>query len=76
MKKKIKIYTTPICPECERVKKLLRDKKIDFEEIDIFGNKEKAEEMINKSGQKRVPVTEIGEEVIVGFNKKSIEEAL
>ncbi|MEK9732384.1 MAG: glutaredoxin 3 [Pelagibacteraceae bacterium] len=53
---KIDIYTTPYCPFCIRAKKLLKDKNINFNEIDLSENPEKFEEMINKSnGAKTVP---------------------
>ncbi|MFW6283572.1 MAG: glutaredoxin family protein [Minisyncoccales bacterium] len=76
MSKKVKIYTSPICPNCEMAKKFLDKKNIDYEEIDVFNDKEKAKEMMEKSGQKRVPVIEIEGEVFPGFDKKKIEEAL
>ncbi len=53
---KIKIYTTPYCPFCIKVKKLMKNKNISFEEIDLSINPEKFEEMISKSnGAKTVP---------------------
>jgi len=76
MSKKVKIYTTPICPNCEMAKKFFKKKDIEYEEIDIFEDKEKAKEMVEKSGQKRVPVIEIDGEVFSGFNKKEIEKTL
>ena len=49
---KIKIYTTPYCPFCLKIKNLMKKKKIIFEEID----EEKFDEMISKSnGAKTVP---------------------
>ena len=74
--KQVIIYTSPICFYCEKAKKLFKDKNIKFTEIDIFEDKEKAKEMVEKSGQKRVPVIEIDGKVFSGFNKKEIEEAL
>lgn len=74
--KRVIIYTSPICFYCEKAKKLFTDKNIAFTEIDIFENKEKAEEMITKSGQKRVPVIDIDGKIFTGFNKKDIEQAL
>jgi len=76
MAKKVKIYSSPICPTCEMAKKFFKEKGVEYEDIDIFKDKEKAKEMVEKSGQKRVPVIEIDEEVFSGFNKKKIEEAL
>ena len=37
---------------------------------------EKAQEMINKSGQMGVPVIEIDGQIIVGFDKEKIKETL
>lgn len=73
---KIKIYTSPICPKCERAKKFFEEKEIDFEEINVFKEKEKAKEMMEKTGQKMVPIIEIDGEVFPGFDKDKIEKAL
>ena len=74
--KKIKIYTTPICMECEKAKKYFKENNIDFEEIDAFENKEAADAAFKKAGKKRIPIIEIGEEAFPGFDKKKIEEKL
>ena len=36
----------------------------------------KAREMISKSGQMGVPVIVVGEQIIIGFNQKALDEAL
>ncbi len=74
--KKIIVYTTPTCAFCPMVKNFLKEKGVEYEEIDVNENKEALEEMKEKTGQIGVPVTLIGEEAIVGFNKKKIEELL
>ena len=76
MAKSVVIYSTPTCPFCVRAKQYLKDNKIQFEDIDVSENHEKAQEMIKKSGQMGVPVLEIGEEIIIGFDKDKIKEAL
>lgn len=54
--KKVKIYTTPYCPFCIKAKKLLTNKKINFNEIDLSEYPEKLDEMIIKSnGARTVP---------------------
>ena len=54
--KNVKIYTTPYCPFCIRIKSLMKNKKICYEEIDLSNNPEKFEEMISKSnGSRTVP---------------------
>ena len=57
-------------------KDFLKDNKIAFEDIDVSKDRKKAQEMIEKSGQMGVPVIEIGEKIIVGFNKEEIKKAL
>ncbi|MFH1611756.1 MAG: glutaredoxin domain-containing protein [bacterium] len=75
-KHKIKLYSTPTCPYCETLKKFFNEKGFEYEEIDVSDNDEAREEMIKKSDQMGVPVLEIDGEVIVGFEKKRIEELL
>jgi glutaredoxin-like YruB-family protein len=73
---KVKIYTTPTCPYCEMAKQYFKSKNIDYEEIDVSSDIEAAREMIEKTGQMGVPVIEIGDNIIIGFNKPAIERAL
>ena len=52
----VDIYTTPYCPFCVRAKKLLSNKKVEFNEIDLSENPDKFEEMLSKSnGARTVP---------------------
>ena len=52
----VNIYTTPYCPFCIRAKKLLANKKVEFNEIDLSENPDKFEEMLSKSnGARTVP---------------------
>ncbi|MBU5689776.1 MAG: glutaredoxin family protein [Candidatus Aenigmatarchaeota archaeon] len=72
----VKIYTTSTCPYCEMAKKYFKSKNIDFEEINVQDNPEAAVELIEKSGQMGVPVIEIDNKIIIGFNRNAIERAL
>lgn len=76
MDKKIKIYSTPTCPYCIRLKQFLRDNNIDFEDVDVSSDQLEAEEMVRKSGQMGVPVVDIEGEIIIGFDKDRIKQAL
>ena len=73
---KVKVYSTKTCPWCVKVKDFLRSKGVKFEDIDVGANQKAAEEMVQKSGQMGVPVTEINGKIIVGYDKEAIEEAL
>ena len=74
--KSITIYSTPTCPYCKRTKAYLEEKGIEFTDYDVANDKEKAKEMIEKSGQMGVPVIFIDETMIIGFNQAKIDEAL
>ncbi|MBI5124254.1 MAG: thioredoxin family protein [Candidatus Omnitrophica bacterium] len=76
MDKKVKVYSTPTCPYCIRVKQFLKDNAVKFDEIDVSINQEAAQEMIKKSGQMGVPVIDIDGELIVGFDKERIKKVL
>jgi len=76
MEKKVKIYSTPTCPFCIRAKQFLKDNGVAFEDIDVSADTVKAQAMIDRSGQMGVPVIEIDGEIIVGFDRGRIKEAL
>jgi len=57
-------------------KNYFRDKKVNFEDIDVSLDKNKAEEMVEISGQMGVPVILIDKKVIIGFDQPQIESAL
>ena len=73
---KIKVYSTPSCPWCTRLKEFLEELKVDFEEVNIAESAMAANEMVSISGQRGVPVTEIDGQVIIGFNPDAIKKAL
>ncbi len=74
--KKIVIYSTPTCPYCKRAKAYLSEKGIPYTDINVAEDRDKAKEMIQKSGQMGVPVIVVDDEVIVGFNQGKLDELL
>ncbi len=72
----VKIYSTPLCVYCNTLKEFLKERKIEFEEIDVSKDKKAQEEMIEKSGQMGVPVVEIDGRIVVGFDKERISKLL
>jgi len=73
---KIVIYTTKLCPWCERLKAWLKERKIPFEEKNVEEDPIAAQEMIMKSGQQGVPVIEIDGKIIIGFDVEALKKAL
>ena len=68
----VKVYTTPGCPYCFTLMEFLKEKGIEFEEIDVSKDEKAKEEMIKKSGKLEVPVIEIDGQIVAGFDKKKI----
>ncbi|MFH1820717.1 MAG: glutaredoxin domain-containing protein [Candidatus Nealsonbacteria bacterium] len=73
---KIRIFSTPSCPYCVTLKEYLKDHNMEFEDFNVGENKEAREEMIKKSKQMGVPVIEIDNKIIVGFDKAKINSLL
>ena len=74
--KEVKVYTTPGCPWCRRVKKFLDDNGIEYQDFNIAEDKAAREEMITKCDSLAVPTICIDGEVIVGFNEAVLKEKL
>ncbi|MCX5713186.1 MAG: NrdH-redoxin, partial [Candidatus Omnitrophica bacterium] len=49
MAKTVKVYSTPTCPYCIRVKQFLKDNNVVFEDFDVSRDQTKADEMVEKS---------------------------
>jgi glutaredoxin 3 len=75
--KKIKVYATTTCPYCSMVADWLTNKKVKFEKILVDQDQKAATEMVQKTGQMGVPVTEIEytdrkSEFVIGFNQPQL----
>jgi len=78
---KIKLYASTTCPYCISEKEYLDSRKIKYEYFLVDINENAAREMIEKTGQFGVPVTEIiyddqESEIILGFDKSRLEKVL
>ena len=72
----VKVYSTPVCPWCNKTKEFLSENNVKFNELDVSSDQKAAKEMFKKSGQMGVPVTEVDGEIIVGFDKPKLKKAL
>lgn len=70
------LYTSPRCPYCKMAKDFLKGNKVDFKEIDVSEDAEKAREAVRKSGHYLVPIIDINGKIIVGFDKAKIKKEL
>jgi glutaredoxin 3 len=52
---KIEMYATDWCPYCNRARRLLQEKGVPFEEIDVEAHPEARAQMVARSGRSTVP---------------------
>ncbi len=65
----ITMYTTGVCPYCQRAKLLLKNKGItEINEIRVDLEPEQREVMMQKTGRRTVPQIYIGETHVGGFD--------
>lgn len=70
----VKVYSFESCPWCDKVKKYLKSKNVEYEVRDIELNEEYAKECIQISGDTMVPVTTVdGKNFVLGFDKEKID---
>jgi glutaredoxin 3 len=70
----ITIYTTPTCSYCHMAKEFFKENNLEYTEKDVSKDPAARDEMIQKSGQMGVPVIEIDDKTVVGFDKGKLEE--
>lgn len=82
MAKKVIIYTSNTCGQCKMVKKILTLKGHTFDEVNIDESPDRHQEILQLSGQQRVPVTVVQDDttgvrsVITGYNPGQLMPAL
>ena len=72
----VKVYTTPTCPWCKKTKDWLKEHKVKFKELNVIDDDKAREKMIEISDQTGVPVVEIGDNVIVGYDTHMMKKLL
>ena len=72
----VTIYSAPWCAFCHMAKNYLTGKKVPFKDIDVEKDQKAAHDVFAKTGQAGIPVIEIGDAVIIGFDRPRIDSAL
>jgi glutaredoxin 3 len=69
MATKITIYTTDPCSFCVRVKQLMGQRGLEYEEINLAKDPDGRAELLAKTGMMSFPQVIIGDELIGGFRE-------
>ena len=72
----VTVYGTTWCGFCHMAKQYFSGKGVKYEDIDVEKNRDAAQHIIDKTGQMGVPVIEIGDKTIIGFDRPRIDAAL
>jgi glutaredoxin 3 len=73
---KVTIYTTPSCVYCKMAKAFFAKNNVQFEEKNVASDLVARQDMLEKSQQLGVPVIEVDDTIIIGFDQKNLESAL
>ncbi len=73
----LKVFSFESCPWCNKLKRYLDSRGVEYEVRDIELDEEAAKECLQISGDLTVPVTTIdGKNYVLGFDKRKIDELL
>jgi glutaredoxin len=73
---KIIIYGAEWCAFCHTAMHYLDDKGVKYTYIDIDKDPKSGMEVVEKSGQRGIPVIDLGGDIIVGFDRPKIDASL
>jgi glutaredoxin len=75
----ITIYSAGWCPDCRRVKNFLKERGVEFREVDIEEDEESEELVLRvNNGRRKVPTLKIGERYFTcsPFNAQKLADEL
>lgn len=75
-KKEVTIYSTPTCHFCHMAKAFMDEKSIAYTEHNVAEDASERQKMVEITGQLGVPVIQVGEDVMVGFDEGKLSELL
>lgn len=73
---RIIMFSTPTCTYCRKAKQYFRQKQVPFRDVDVSKDQAAARDMFRRSGQQGVPQIQIGNQIVVGFDRPKIDRLL
>lgn len=74
--KQVTVYSAVWCAFCHAAKDYFDKQGVKFTDKDVEKDPAAGLEAVDKSGQRGIPVIDIGGEIIVGFDRPRIDAAL
>jgi glutaredoxin-like YruB-family protein len=72
----VTVYSTPSCPHCTSLKNYLKQLQVSFRDINIASDAQKAQALVQQTGQQGVPQVQINGQWVLGFDKAKIDQLL
>lgn len=72
----ITIYSATWCAFCHAAKQYLDKLGVKYTDKDVETDPQNAVDAVTKSGQRGIPVLDIGGDIIIGFDRPRIDAAL
>ncbi|HVN26420.1 MAG TPA: glutaredoxin domain-containing protein [Candidatus Paceibacterota bacterium] len=73
---KVTIYSTPSCVYCKMAKEFFAKNGVSYEELNVASDAKAREDMIEKTQQLGVPVIQVDDNIIIGFDQRTLEQVL
>lgn len=70
----ITVFTTNACAYCKMVKQYLTLKGKEFTTVNLDENPEKRQELFEKTGAMTVPIVQVDDNYIIGWNRQRLAE--
>lgn len=72
----ITVYVTNTCPYCVMLTNFLKEKGIEFKEVNVQTNPQEMQRVVEQTGQLGVPQTEVNGQWVLGFDPERIMAAM
>lgn len=72
----VKIYGAEWCGPCHMAKDYLKSKNIGYDYVNVDEDREAGQAIAAKTGWTAIPIIQIGDEFILGFNREKLDGAL
>jgi len=73
---KVIVYGAEWCPPCRTAKLYLKSKNVAYKYVNVDEDREAGREIVAKTGWTAIPIIQIGQEYILGFDLPKIDGAL
>ena len=72
----ITVFTTTTCAYCQMLKKYLTMKGYEYNVVNLDDDPDKRQELLEKTGAMTVPITQVDDEFVIGWNPSLLNKAL